>query len=84
MLITNINAVRESLVRPIGEDGNQEQWAYLTLYDQNNNIIAQSNHSHPEGTITLNYNGIEFVSIPGNEIMITLKSLIDFVKQPLK
>ena len=85
MKIKNINCQRESLTLPI--NGKDETWDYLTIYDEKGNILKQSGHHHPEGTIRLEYNELIFVAPSiskdrGEEyIYITVKSLKDYVNK---
>lgn len=71
--ITNITAKRESITLPI--NGNEETWTYLTLYDQDDEVVVRSGHYHPEGDIHLEYEGLVFVSLKNREVYVTFESL---------
>jgi hypothetical protein len=85
MKINNIFLKRESLTLPI--NGNDETWDYLTMYDENNNIIKRSNHVHPETDVFLEYEGLEFGASPSalkngeDNIFITVSSLKKFINK---
>jgi hypothetical protein len=71
--ITNITARRESITLPI--NNNEETWTYLSLYDQDDELVVRSGHHHPEGNIHLEYNGLVFVSLNNHEVYVTFESL---------
>lgn len=85
MKIRNIQCKRESLTLPI--NGKDENWDYLTIYDEKDNVLMRSGHHHFEGTIRMTYNDLVFMAPPlskeyGEEyIYITVKSLKDYVNQ---
>ena len=62
--ITNITAKRESLSLLDAEAGHNTTWDYLTLYNQDNEIITRSKRHHTEGTIELIYEGLLFFAPP--------------------
>ena len=80
--ITNITAKRESLKMLI--NGVDEAWNYLTLYDQNNDVIIRSIHHAPEEDIELEYEGLIFFApaksiYDSNHISINFNSLKKFI-----
>lgn len=82
--ITSITAKRESLSLPDTEKSHNTTWDYLTLYNQDNEIIARSNRCHSEGDIELEYEGLIFFSPHGymgdtNQISISFNSLKTFI-----
>lgn len=82
--ITNIIAKRESLSLPDAENNATSTWDYLTLYNQDDEIIARSKRYHPEGDIELYYEGLLFVSMAGHSnpdtyIFIQFNSLKQFI-----
>ena len=79
--ITNITAKRESLKMLIN---GVDDWNYLTLYDQNNDVIIRSIHHAPEEDIELEYEGLIFFApsksiYDSNHISINFNSLKKFI-----
>lgn len=82
--ITNIIAKRESLSLPDIEVGHNTTWDYLTLYNQDGEVIIRSDRHHPEGDITLQYEGLIFFATPYTKsnpdyISISFNSLKKFI-----
>lgn len=82
--ITNITAKRESLSLPDTEAGHNTTWDYLTLYNQDNEVIARSDRYKPESNIELEYEGLVFISPYGymgdtDRISISFNSLKTFI-----
>jgi hypothetical protein len=60
LAITNIIAKRESL-----SIDNDKEYDYLTLYNQDDMILARSDKYHPQSPIELEYEGLIFLSPAG-------------------
>lgn len=72
------NIKRESLTLP--SNGNEETWDYITLYNNDDEVISRSKHHHPEDIIYHEYDDIVYVSGKDKEIMVTYNSLINKFK----
>lgn len=66
------NPKREHLDLPGKSEGT---WDYLTIYDKDNKPLVHSEAHHPESVIRVLYDGVEYVSLPGGEILLTWESL---------
>lgn len=87
-VLHGINVKREELLLPV--NGNMESWDYLTVYDNQNNVLARSTQHHPEGTIRLEYKGLQFMATTlarnygEDQIFIQLKSVMKLPTPPTK
>lgn len=82
MQITNIDILREELTLPDPEYDNKEStWDYVTIYDQNKNILFRSNGMYMEHIYIFKYEGLTFQSIPKEEIMVTFESLKNYINK---
>jgi hypothetical protein len=71
----SIIAKREELTLPI--NGKDEMWTYLTIYDEDGNVLSRSERSHPEGDIIHKYDGLTYFCMRGynGSVFVTLDSI---------
>lgn len=66
-----INPKREKLTKP----DTAEEWDYLTIYDGDDQILAQSENHHFESTIILEYDGVCYMCGPDGRIWLDYETL---------
>lgn len=84
MKINNLIFKRESLTLPINH--REEQWDYLTIYNEEREIIARSLPTHPENVVRLKYDGFDIIALPSaretgeHQILISISSIKNQMK----